>query len=109
MRIEESVTIVASPEEIWEIVTDPEQYPKFADSITRWEPEGDKDRGLGTRHTMRMRAGSAEAGGVVEVVEWDEPCDMAWTSITGIAQRGRWRLRVQDDGSTKVTLRLAYH
>ena len=33
---------------------------------------------------------------------------MAWTSVTGIDQRGRWRLREQDDGTTKVTLRLAY-
>ena len=108
MRIDESVTIDASPEEIWEVVTDPEQYTKFADSITRWEPAGEKDRGLGARYSMRMRAGSAEVGGVVEVVEWDEHCDMAWTSITGIDQRGRWRLRSQEDGTTKVTLRLAY-
>jgi acyl-CoA synthetase (AMP-forming)/AMP-acid ligase II/ribosome-associated toxin RatA of RatAB toxin-antitoxin module len=109
MRIDESVTIDASPEEIWAIVTDPEQYPKFADSITRWEPEGEKERGLGARYTMRMQAGSAEVGGLVEVVEWDECCDMAWTSITGIDQRGRWRLRGQEDGTTKVSLRLAYH
>ena len=108
MRIDESVRIDASPEEIWAIVTDPEQYPNFADSITRWEPDGDKDRGLGARYTMRMRAGSAEVGGLVEVVEWDEGCDMAWTSITGIDQRGRWRLRSQEDGTTKVSLRLAY-
>jgi acyl-CoA synthetase (AMP-forming)/AMP-acid ligase II/uncharacterized protein YndB with AHSA1/START domain len=109
MRIDESVTIDASPEEIWEIVTDPSQYSKFAESITRWEPEGDKDRGLGARYSMRMHAGSAEVGGLVEVVEWDECCDMAWTSITGIDQRGRWRLRGQEDGTTQVTLRLAYH
>ena len=108
MRIDESVRIDASPEEIWAIVTDPDQYPNFADSITRWEPDGDKDRGLGARYTMRMRAGSAEVGGLVEVVEWDEGCDMAWTSITGIDQRGRWRLRKQEDGTTEVTLRLAY-
>jgi fatty-acyl-CoA synthase len=108
MRIDESVSIDASPEEIWEIVTDPSQYPKFADSITRWEPEGDKDRGLGARYSMRMRVGTAEIGGLVEVVEWDECCDMAWTSVTGIDQRGRWRLRDQEDGTTKVTLRLAY-
>ena len=57
---------------------------------------------------MRMRVGSAEIGGLVEVVEWDEPCDMAWTSVKGIDQRGRWRLREQEDGTTKVTLRLAY-
>ena len=108
MRIEESAAIDAPAREIWEIVTDPAQYPKFADSITRWEPEGYKDRGLGARYSMRMRAGSAEVGGLVEVVEWDEPCDMAWTSVTGIDQRGRWRLREQEDGTTRVTLRLAY-
>jgi fatty-acyl-CoA synthase len=109
MRIDESITIDARPEEIWAIVTDPEQYPKFADSITRWEPEGEKDRGLGARYSMRMRAGSAEVGGLVEVVEWDECCDMAWTSVTGIDQRGRWRLRTQEDGTTRVSLRLSYH
>jgi fatty-acyl-CoA synthase len=109
MRIEESVSIDASPEEIWAIVTDPAQYLKFADSITRWTPEGDRDRGLGARYSMRMRAGSAEVGGLVEVVEWDECCDMAWNSVTGIDQRGRWRLRSQEDGTTKVSLRLSYH
>jgi fatty-acyl-CoA synthase len=109
MRIDESILIDASPEEIWEIITDPAQYTKFAQSITRWEPEGEKDRGLGARYSMRMHAGSAEVGGLVEVVEWDEGCDMAWNSVTGIDQRGRWRLRTQEDGTTKVSLRLSYH
>ena len=108
MRIEEKIRIDAPADEIWEIVTDPEQYTKFADSITRWEPESEKDRGMGARFTMRMRAGSAEVGGLVEVVEWDEGCDMAWNSVTGIDQRGRWRLRRQEDGTTEVSLRLAY-
>ena len=39
MRIDESILIDASPEEIWEIITDPAQYTQFAQSITRWEPE----------------------------------------------------------------------
>ena len=108
MRIEENITIDAPSEEIWEIVTDPSQYTNFADSITRWEPQGKKERGLGARYAMRMRAGSAEVGGLVEVVEWDDGCDMAWNSVTGIDQRGRWRLRAQEDGTTKVSLRLAY-
>ena len=108
MRIEETVRIDAPADEIWEIVTDPAKYAEFAHAITRWEPEGDKDRGLGARYSMRMRAGSAEVGGLVEVVEWDEGCDMAWNSVTGIDQRGRWRLRRQEDGTTKVSLRLSY-
>ena len=72
MRIEETVRIDAPAEEIWGIVTDPEQYTSFAHAITLWEPEGDKDRGLGARYRIRMRAGSAEVGGLVEIVEWDE-------------------------------------
>jgi fatty-acyl-CoA synthase len=110
MRIDETISIDAPAERIWEIVTDPSQYTSFADSITRWEPEDEKkDRGLGARYSMRMLAGSAEVGGLVEVVEWHECEDMAWNSVTGIDQRGRWRLREQEDGTTKVSLRLAYH
>jgi fatty-acyl-CoA synthase len=108
MRIEESIRIDASCEDIWDVVTDPAQYLAIGDGITRWEPQGDKERGLGARYSMRIRAGSAEVGGLVEVVEWDEGADMAWNSVTGIAQRGRWRLRRADDGSTKVSLRLSY-
>src|SRR6185503_16410663 len=48
-------------------------------------------------------------GGLIEVVEYHDCLDLAWTSITGIDQRGRWRVREQPDGSTRVTLRLSYH
>jgi uncharacterized membrane protein len=47
-------------------------------------------------------------GGVIEVVEFDEGRDLAWTGITGITQRGRFRLRDCPDGRTKVTFRMAY-
>ena len=49
--------------------------------------------GLGARYRMLMRVGSAEIGGLIEVVEFTEPLDMAWSSVTGVDQRGRWRLR----------------
>jgi uncharacterized membrane protein len=57
---------------------------------------------------MLLRVGSAEIGGLIEIVEWDEPCDLAWTSVTGIDQRGRWRLRELPGERTRVELRLAY-
>jgi uncharacterized membrane protein len=57
---------------------------------------------------MLLRVGSAEVGGLIELVEFAEPCDIAWTSVTGVDQRGRWRLRETADGRTKVELRLAY-
>ena len=35
-------------------------------------------------------------------------CDLAWTSVVGVDQRGRWRLREPPEGVTRVELRLAY-
>ena len=46
--------------------------------------------------------------GLVEIVEWSANRDIAWVSVTGVAQRGRWRLRRTADGDTHVEFRLAY-
>jgi acyl-CoA synthetase (AMP-forming)/AMP-acid ligase II/carbon monoxide dehydrogenase subunit G len=108
MRIEKRCVIDASREEVWEKVKNPASYQDFMHNFTRSEPEGDVEEGKGARYSMRMRVGSADVGGLVEVVEYDEPGDLAWTSVTGIDQRGRWRLRELPDGSTRVTLRLSY-
>ena len=65
-------------------------------AITRFErQDGDDEasRGVGARYRMLMHVGSADVGGLIEIVEYDEGRDLAWTSITGIDQRGRWRLR----------------
>jgi fatty-acyl-CoA synthase len=108
MRVEESIAIDAPPEAIWECISDPAEYPGFMAGITRYDVESDKERGLGARYAMRMLVGSAHVGGLIEIVEYDPPREMAWTSVTGIEQRGRWRLRDHDDGTTLVTLRLSY-
>jgi fatty-acyl-CoA synthase len=109
MRIEKTTVIDAAPEEIWELISDPCRYPAFMHGMTRVKRKGDgPERGLGVRYSVHLRVGSAEVGGLVEIVEFDEPADLAWTSVTGIDQRLRWRLRETDDDRTRVTLRLAY-
>jgi uncharacterized membrane protein len=57
---------------------------------------------------MLLRVGSAEVGGLIEIVEWDPPGDFAWSSVTGVDQRGRWRVRELSPRSTRVTFRFHY-
>jgi fatty-acyl-CoA synthase len=109
MRIEESIAVAAPAAEIWDLVTDPSRYPDFFAGLTRWDVAGERERGLGARYEIRLRVRAAEVGSLIEVVEYDEGRDMAWTSVTGVDQRGRWRLRERPDGRTEVTLRLSYH
>jgi uncharacterized membrane protein len=108
MRTCAGIDISASPELIWEFVDDPSRYLHFMAGITRWEVVGEQRVGIGARYRILMRVRSAEVGGLVEVVEWTEARDLAWTSVTGIDQRGRWRLRARPEGPTHVELRLSY-
>jgi uncharacterized membrane protein len=108
MRVGAHIDVAAPPGVVWEAITDPERYLHFMAGITRWEADGEPARGLGARYRMLMQVGSAELGGLVEIVEYDEPCDLAWASVMGVDQRGRWRLRARPGDRTAIELRLSY-
>jgi uncharacterized membrane protein len=108
MRLNESVVVKAPAQEVWDFLAEPENYLRFMSGVTRWEIAGDKHSGLGSRYRMLIRVGAAEVGGLIEFVEWTEPRDMAWTSVTGVDQRGRWRLRELGGGRCRVELRYQY-
>ena len=108
MRLSAEIEIAAPLRSVWDFVSDPVRTLHFMADVTRWEVVSEHDRGLEARYRMLTRVGSAEIGGLVEVVEYDEPRDLAWTSVTGLDQRGRWRLRARSAHRTHVELRLAY-
>jgi uncharacterized membrane protein len=108
MRLKESVIVSASCEQVWDYLSDPENWLHFMAGVTRWEVRGDQRSGLGARYRMLIRVGSAEVGGIVEMVEWEEPRDMAWNSVTGVDQRGRFRIREHDEGRSRVEFRYSY-
>ena len=95
MRLETTVDIAAPPEAVWAFVSDPARVLHFMSGVTRWEVVSDEPTGCGARYRTLMRVGSAEVGSLIEVVEFAENSELAWTSLTGIDQRARWRLRAR--------------
>lgn len=108
MRLECETVVAVPRHRVWEAVSDLAAYPDLIPGISRWEHRGGPRRGLGARYAMRMRVGSADVGGLIEVVEWDEGAELAWTNVLGLEQRGRWRLRDKGDRATRVVVRFAY-
>jgi uncharacterized membrane protein len=109
VRVQAGIDIAAPACLVWGFVSDPTRYLHFMNGITRWEVAADQASGCGARYRTLMRVGSVEVGGLIEIVEHDAPRDLAWTSVTGIDQRGRWRLRERANGArTRVELRLQY-
>jgi len=107
MRIVVGIEVAAPCELVWEFVADPTRYLHFMQGMTRYEVVGQQAQGVGARYRTLMRVGSARSW-VVEVVEWDESRDLAWNSVTGVDQRGRWRLRERPDDRTHVEFRFQY-
>jgi uncharacterized membrane protein len=108
MRVQRQCVINADRDRVWKVVSDPGCYPEFMASLERWETLTDGAAGLGARYTVHWKVGSVPIGGTVEVVEFDAPRELSWIGLTGVSQRGRFRLRETDDGRTKVTFRLSY-
>jgi len=77
--------------------------------LERWETLTEGPSELGARYTVLWKIGSMPMGGVVEVVEFDKARDLAWINITGVTQRGRFRLREVGPSRALVTFRLAYN
>src|SRR5918999_232393 len=108
MRLKQSTVISASPRLVWDYLAEAENWPQFMSGITRWEVAGEQRNGLGARYRILMRVGAAEVGGLIEIVEWNECRELAWVSVTGVDQRGRWRIRDLRDGRSRVEFRFAY-
>ena len=108
MRVRAQILIAAPIERVFAVVADPERALHFMSGVTRWEVAGEKAQGCGARYRMLLRVGSAEIGGLIEIVEYDQPRELAWTSVTGIDQRGRFRMRADGPERTRVEMRLSY-
>ena len=108
MRVSSASKINTPIQTVWEIASDPARVLDFMSGVTRWEVASDPSQGLGARYRMLMRIGSAEVGGLIEIVEWRPPFDLAWHSVTGLDQRGRFRLRELSSERTRAEFRLAY-
>jgi uncharacterized membrane protein len=107
MRVEESIRIAAPRDRVWGYVSEPERYSEFMVG-SRWDPvPGEPTAGLRARFWLQVEVGSTDLGGVVEIVEFDPPHELAWTNVSGIDNRGRWILR-ERDGETEATLRFSY-
>ena len=108
MRIEEQVVIGASPARVWTVIADPLALSAIEPGVLI-EPDGaDIAPGLRARYRAMLRVGPVPAGGEVEIVEYVEGRELAWASLTGIDQRFRLRVRDEDAGRTRLTLRFGY-
>jgi uncharacterized membrane protein len=107
MRIEESIEIDAPTARVWQLIEDPAALTGLDDGLSiDAEPET-PNGGLHARYRVLVSVGPVPIGADVEIIELTPHRELAWTSLTGIDQRFRLRLR-EFDGGARLVLRFGY-
>jgi carbon monoxide dehydrogenase subunit G len=108
MRIETRRHAAATPDEVWAVVSDPCVIGALSDTLIVDELEPGTKPGVGARYRALLRVGPVPVGGNVEIIEFNPPRDMAWTTLTGVDHRLRVRLRDRSEGGTWLSIRFSY-
>jgi uncharacterized membrane protein len=109
MRIEESIEIDAATDRVWRLIEDPAALTGLDDGLSIEADPETPDGGLHARYRVLWRVGPVPVGTDVEIVELTPGRELAWTSLTGLDHRFRFRLRELDGSRTRLVLRFGYN
>lgn len=99
--IEHSEIINASPERVFELLSRVEDFADYSDLIRSIEILGEN------RYRWHVRAVGMDWAFDVMVTEIQPPHVLAWESLDGVKNQGRYHLRAVPEG-TEVALTLSY-
>jgi carbon monoxide dehydrogenase subunit G len=107
MRIEESIEIDATTDRVWQLIEDPTALTALDGGLSIDADPETPNGGLHARYRMLVLVGPVPIGADVEIVEFTPGRELAWTSLTGVDHRFRFRLR-ERGGGARLVLRFGY-
>ncbi len=102
------VTARSSPERAFDYFADHRHVAEVLDGVSRWEPVGEKTRGVGARYNVEIVALGLPLKSVLRLNRWRRPEEIGWVSESGlIKQDGGFRFTKVPNG-VRIELRIAY-
>lgn len=103
-----SVTIKSSAGRAFDYFADYRHVAQVLEGVSKWEPIGPKDEGLGARFSVEMVAMGLPLRNVLRLNRWRRPEEIGWISEAGfIKQKGGFKFK-ELDGSVRIELHIAY-
>lgn len=98
----------ATQKAAFEWIADYRNVPEVLEGVTRWTPLTERTSGVGARFDVEMRTLGVPLQSELELVDWDPPRHLAWSSRGGlIKQEGGWTIVKRGKG-VEVTLKIEY-
>ena len=102
-----SDTIAAPVATVFAYVDDHRNTTKYMKELVKWQPTTGVTHGKGAKFAVGMKAGPTTLSSVVDINAWAENKTIAWTSLEGFKQTGKWSFKAKGD-QTDVTFDMDY-
>ncbi len=89
-------------------VADHRTVPEWMFGVTRFEPVGDRVRGVGALFDASMRIGPATFDSRLEIVEWEDNHRIVLSSISGFRTLSSWQFDDLGDGRMRLAVDFGY-
>jgi uncharacterized protein YndB with AHSA1/START domain len=107
-RIKKSIVIDASPEQVFSLLTDRAEVPKWNELIREARGTSKEPTGVGSTVHYVGQAGGSRGEWDIETTEWVKDRKYAWRTTSGdIAMIATWTLK-EIDGATELTYEFRY-
>ncbi|MFC9553205.1 SRPBCC family protein [Rhodococcus sp. NPDC056960] len=101
--------IAGAPVEVaFDYVDDYHHVPSWLFGITRFDPIGEPDRGLGAVYDAAMKIGPKTLGSVVKVTGWERNALIELESVDGLYTQSRWQFEAVGAAETRLTVDFLY-
>jgi uncharacterized membrane protein len=95
-------TIDAPIETVFAYVDDYKNTTKYMRDLSKWQPVGNKNHGVGAVFEVGMKAGPKVLESTIEMDKWVENKTIAWEATDGFWQKGSWVFKTKG-GKTVAT------
>ena len=108
LEFDAEVTVKVPPERAFDYFADYRHVAAVLEGVSRWEPIGQKSRGVGARYSVEMVVLGMPLNSVLRLNRWRRPHEIGWISETGlIKQEGLFTFTSVSSG-VHIELRIAY-
>jgi uncharacterized membrane protein len=102
------VEVKTTPERAFDYFADHRHVADVLEGVSRWQPLGEKTRGVGARYSVEMLAFGFPLKNVLRLDRWERPKAIGWVSESGLVkQEGGFTFTEAADG-VRIRLRIAY-
>ena len=103
-----ALTVKSSPERAFDYFADHRHVAEVLEGVTKWEPIGTKERGIGARYNVELVAFGLPLRSVLKLNRWRRPDEIGWVSESGLIRQDGGFTFEKVPGGVRIELRIAY-